>query len=94
MCRRRTGCSGWPGPPQRFEPTGTDTAYQAVGADGWPAWGNGAGHKDLAIGIASGAPGGSDGDCHQGGTYRGTNGEICGGKKNWGATNVEVWYPI
>ena len=45
----------WPGPPQRFEPTGTDTPYQYVRADGWPWWG---GNADLIIG-GSGAPGGS-----------------------------------
>eukprot|EP01045_Picozoa_sp_COSAG04_P002970 COSAG04_NODE_116_length_25104_cov_94.064907_10_plen_130_part_00 len=85
----------WPGPPQRFEPTGTDTGYdtgyQRVRADGWPRWGYG----DLAIG--KGAPGGSGGYCDlydQGGTYRGTSTEICGGDGNWGATAVEVWYPI
>ena len=27
----------WPGPPQRFEPTGTDTTYQFVGAGYLPA---------------------------------------------------------
>ena len=80
----------WPGPPQRFEPTGTDTTYQTVWADGWPYWGSGG---DLAIGHSSGAPGGSGGLCYQGGTYRGTDGEICGGDFNWGATDLEVWYP-
>ena len=79
----------WPGPPQRFEPTGADTTYQDVNADAWPVWGDG----DLRIGDTSGAPGGSDGYCIQGDTYRGTVGEICGGKGNWGATDVEVWYP-
>ena len=82
----------WPGPPQRFEPTGTDTYYQVVDADGWPAWGSD-GDADLAIG-SSGAPGGSGGYCAQGVTYRGTPNEICGGRVNWGATAVEVWYPI
>ena len=81
----------WPGPPQRFEPTGTDTYYQYVEADRWPNWGNGYG--DLYIGN-SGAPGGSDGYCDQGSTYRGAYGEICGGDRNWGATDVEVWYPL
>ena len=80
----------WPGPPQRFEPTGADTEYQVVDADGWPSWGSG---SDLDIGETSGAPGGSHGYCNQGGTYRGTHGEICGGRGNWGATDVEVWYP-
>ena len=47
----------WPGPPQRFQPTGTGsyaarTRYQAVSL-GWPLWGNG----DLRIGDTSGAPG-------------------------------------
>ena len=56
----------------------------------WGAYGYG----DLAIGWTSGAPGGSDGFCNQGGTYRGTRGEICGGRGNWGATDVEVWYPL
>ena len=84
----------WPGPPQRFEPTGTgtDTTYQSVHADAWPAWGSG-GVDDLAIGQTSGAPGGAHGWCDQGHTYRGTDGEICGGDGNWGATDVEVWYP-
>ena len=82
-------------PPQRFEPIRTDTAYQTVWADWWPEWGFGA---DLGIGRhdagrTSGAPGGSDGVCAQGYTYRGTVGEICGGDGNWGATGVEVWYP-
>ena len=80
----------WPGPPQRFEPTGADTGYQLVVADFSPAWGYG---SDLAIGDTSGAPGGSYGRCDQGHTYRGTEGEICGGTHNWGATDVEVWYP-
>ena len=89
----------WPGPPQRFpfshgEPTGTDTNYQHVEAEHWPAWGNG----DLRIGCTSdntpaAAPGGSGGYCDQGSIYRGTRGEICGGDRNWGATDVEVWYP-
>ncbi len=36
---------------------------------------------------------GSEATCAQGTTYRGTGGEICGGEHNWGATDVEVWYP-
>ena len=80
----------WPGPPQRFEPTGADTNYQHVVADWWPMWGSGG--ADLRIGGISGAPGGN-GVCDQGHTYRGTLNEICGGDHNWGATDVEVWYP-
>ena len=95
-CIDHTSSSGWlfglwPGPPQRFEPTGTDTDYQTVVADWWPEWGN---YHDLVIGDESGAPAGQDGFCIQGVTYRGTGGEICGGDANWGATDVEVWYPI
>ena len=78
----------WPGPPQRFEPTDTDTDYQNVAPQWWPQWGN----DDLRIGY-NGVPGGEVGYCDQGGTYRGTEGEICGGDRNWGATDVEVWYP-
>ena len=84
----------WPGPPQRFEPTGTGTTYQRVGTNGnvdrWPSWG--ADGLDLFIGYI-GAPGSPGGCYQQGTTYRGTPGEICGGWDNWGATDVEVWYP-
>ena len=94
-CDDHTSSSSWlfglgPGPPQRFEPTGTGATYQHVDADWWPKWG--ANGLDLTIG-SSGAPGGEYGACVQGGTYRGTPGEICGGDQNWGATDVEVWYP-
>ena len=86
----------WPGPPQRFEPTGTNTTYnvmyQIVVTDIWPAWGT-TGGSDLFLGGTSrGAPGGSHGYCNQGRIYRGTPNEICGGDGNWGATDVEVWY--
>eukprot|EP01045_Picozoa_sp_COSAG04_P029275 COSAG04_NODE_4770_length_1895_cov_2.227525_1_plen_450_part_10 len=81
----------WPGPPRRFEPTGADTIYQQVWANMWPRWGNGG---DLDIGRDSGAPGGSHSYCNQGNGYRGTVGEICGANANWGATDVEVWYPL
>ena len=94
-CDDRTSSSDWlfglwPGPPQRFEPTGTGTDYQRVRAGQSPSWG---GNHDLAIGTTSGAPG-EHGACVQGRTYRGTDGEICGGDGNWGATDVEVWYPV
>ena len=46
----------------------------------------------IAIGDSR-APGGWDAHCNQGTTYRGTDGEICGGYENWGATDVEGWYP-
>ena len=41
---------------------------------------------DGVIDLAVGAKGDSDG-----GTYRGAEGEVCGGDTNWGATDVEVW---
>ena len=93
-CIDRASSSGWlfgllPGPPQRFEPTGNDNGYQVVwgggrgGGSGWPQWGSGV---DLAINAPYGW-------CSQGGTYRGKPNEICGGYQNWGATDVEVWYP-
>ena len=82
----------WPGPPQRFEPTGTDTGYQYVEADRWPAWGWPG--NDLVISAYdNGAPGDGKSLCNQGNTYRGAEDEICGGNRNWGATDVEVWYP-
>ena len=80
----------WPGPPQRFETTGTITNYQYVTAVGWPSWGR----DDLSINtLTSGAPGGVGGACFQGRAYRGADSEICGGNTDWGATDVEVWYP-
>ena len=77
----------WPGPPQRFEPTGTETDYRYVQADSWPHWG------DLDIGLTSGAPGGEYASCLHGDPYRGTAGQICRGALNWGATALEVSYP-
>ena len=44
----------WPGPPQRFEPTGADTYYQTVDADRWPVWGTNG--PDLAIGYRGAEP--------------------------------------
>ena len=95
-CDDRTSSSDWlfglwPGPPQRFEPTGHDTYYQFVAPDLWPQWGD---LGDLAIGGYGGAPGGTEAGCRQGGTYRkGKGGGVCGRGHNWGATDVEVWYP-
>ena len=80
----------WPGPPQRFEPVGTKHCYQTANAKKWPQFGTG--WDDLSIGD-SGAPGGSYGYCKPA-FYHGTNNEICGGTNNWGATDVEVWYPL
>ena len=52
---------------------------------------------DLSIGgdylnAPSAAPG-AYGECTQGNTYEGSPGQICGGKNNWGATDLEVWVP-
>ena len=82
----------WPGPAQRFEPTGTATDYQWIRSDWWVRWG-GNGLVGLAIGATSAAPGGAHAYCGQGSTYHGMQGEVCGGTDNWGATDVEVWYP-
>ena len=76
----------WPGPPQRFEPTGTDTFYQSI-KNGWPHWGHTAGRRDPYADLSIGAC-----RCNQGHTYQGTDGEICGGDNNWGKTDVEVWF--
>ena len=52
---------------------------------------------DEVVEVAAPAPAAvvrnAGGQCTQGTTYRGTNHEICGGDGNWGATDVEVWYP-
>ena len=64
-CVDRTSSSDWlfglwPGPPQRFEPTGTDTTYQRIYTDAWPLWGIGGAiggdwgnYGDLAIGTST-----------------------------------------
>jgi hypothetical protein len=69
----------------------------------WPTWGAGPlplpnPNDDLMMGYngnpSVGAPGGPPGVnafCNQGHTYEGSPNEICGGSKNWGTTNVEIW---
>ena len=86
----------WPGPPQRFKPTGTNTDYQWVEADFWPLWGG----NDLSVGDSSTYPEGRHGtpggECPHGDTYEEKRPEtFCGdgGDGPWGATDVEVWYP-
>ena len=90
----------WPGPPQRFEATGTDPdypkQYQWVQADFWPLWGG----NDLSIGDSSvnpggwqGTPGGLHGKCPHGDTYEEKRPERFCGNDYWGATDVEVWCP-
>ena len=35
---------------------------------------------------------GNHGYCDQGWTYAGEMNAACGGRENWGATQMEVWY--
>jgi hypothetical protein len=84
-----------PGSPQHFvgsTGTGKLYEYQAVGANQWPQWGHYG--EELGIGSDGGAPGGGNGFCKNGDTYGAADDLICGGRENWGATDVEVWYPI
>ena len=37
---------------------------------------------------------GNYGHCYQGTTYAGARNAACGGYSNWGATEMEVWYPV
>jgi hypothetical protein len=79
-----------PGEPERYEPiqTGGDADYQYAAPTGWPCFGRG---DDLSIGYR-GPPGGADGFCSQGYTYRGSPNAACGGHGNWGHTDLEVWF--
>eukprot|EP01045_Picozoa_sp_COSAG04_P053419 COSAG04_NODE_23311_length_340_cov_1.207469_2_plen_89_part_01 len=52
-CKDHTSSSDWlfglwPGPPQRFDPSGADTDYQTTNLDYWPMWG-GAKLKNLSL---------------------------------------------
>ena len=92
-CTDRTASSDYlyrlsPGEPERYEPIpGGNTIYQEASPTSWPYFG---GTGDLRIGY-DGPPGGTHGYCNQGGTYRGSNNEACGGYQNWGHTDLEVW---
>ena len=99
-CYDRTSTSNWlfrlwPGPPQYYGPKApaVPNTYQIVDSFWWPKFAS-----DLAVGTQTGQtfgePGGTFGYCRQGKVYEGTSGEICGGNDNWGATDVEVWYPV
>ena len=90
-CEDRTSFNNWlfklrPAP-QRFARSGNGTEYQLVWPDDWPQWGG-----DLVIGQTSASPGGEFSACDQV-IYLADDDEICGGDGNWGATDVEVWYP-
>ena len=78
-----------PGAAAAYRPTGADTHNQLRAPADWPAWGDGA---DLGFG-AHGALG-TNGFCNQGTTYAGAPNAACGGHGNWGATEMEVWYPV
>ena len=79
-----------PGAAAAYRPTGADTHYQLRNPAFWPMWGyNG---NDLTFG-GFGALGGN-GYCYQGRTYAGAPNAACGGSRNWGATEMEVWYPV
>jgi hypothetical protein len=80
-----------PEAPERFGPTGLNTFYQFVHPLGWPVWGAGIlASTDLFVGEFNGTLG-ATGDCHQGVTFTGSVGQICGGRDNWGKTGMEVW---
>ena len=82
-----------PGEPERFLPKGGTsddaTRYQRVSQSDWPEWGWG----DLVMGnMGRNGPPGTSGFCDQGTTYAGRPNEACGGNRNWGPTDVEVWF--
>ena len=77
-----------PGEPERYETIpGGDTRYQVAKPTYWPTFGDG---SDLFIGYNG--PPGTDGYCDQGQTYRGSPNAACGGERNWGHTDLEVWF--
>jgi hypothetical protein len=98
-CYDRTSSSDYlyrlsPGEPERYEPIpGGAAEYQVVYPTSWPIFGSyhpfGGGY-DLSIG--SYGPPGTNGDCYQGFTYRGSPNAACGGYQNWGHTDLEVWF--
>ena len=49
------------------------------------------GYDDLRIGTSNGPPG-AHGSCNQDYTYHGSTNAACGGKYNWGHTDLEVWF--
>ena len=73
-----------------YRPSGANTDYQYCSPGYWPEWGDGG---SLSFGY-EGLPLGANGRCHQGGTYVGAPNAACGGQSNWGATDMEVWYPV
>ena len=83
--------------PVAYRPTGDDTRYQVRGPGYWPRWGrrhlSEPGGNDLSFG-AYGALGQSNARCNQGNTYAGGTNDACGGRGNWGATEMEVWYRV
>ena len=78
-----------PGAAATYRPTGANTDYQRCSPGYWPEWGN---DFDLRFGRYGVL--GHDGRCDQGTTYAGAPNAACGGSGNWGATEMEVWYPV
>eukprot|EP01048_Picozoa_sp_COSAG05_P025062 COSAG05_NODE_6193_length_1002_cov_1.699889_2_plen_110_part_00 len=77
--------------PVAYRPTGKNTEYQGRGPGSWPIWGSG---YDLSFGQY-GALGQRNAYCAQGDTYAGETNDACGsGNRNWGATEMEVWYRV
>ena len=76
--------------PVAYRPTGHGTYYQDRRPGSWPSWGH---YGDLQFGY-SGALGQGDAFCDQGHTYAGEAIDACGGRGNWGATEMEVWYRV
>ena len=85
-----------PGAAAAYRPTGADTRYQYRDPGCWPLWGGLSGGvvaHDLSFGYYGAL--GTNGQCHQGTTYAGAPNAACGGGEGtWGATEMEVWYPV
>ena len=74
--------------PVAYRPTGKDTDYQWRNPGYWPTWG----FADLFFGYYGAL--GDYASCEQGWTYAGETNDACGGHRNWGATEMEVWYRV
>ena len=82
--------------PVAYRPTGKDTSYHYGDSRNWPAWGqyDAWGYNDLQFGYYFALGQGYYTQCDQGGTYAGKPNDACGGHRNWGATEMEVWYRV
>ena len=77
--------------PVAYRPTGHNTAYQRRTPAYWPIWGS---NGDLVFGAYGALGQGIYAQCNQGTTYAGEDNDACGGARNWGATEMEVWYRV